>query len=387
MVVNKNSLVLLQLSLIEGVGPRTVFSLLASMMGLLTTDFSIDKHQTYTIDLNLLYQFNVADFLRHAVSIKMAQKIVDGLAEFDQVEKILVEMEKHQIRWVSLFDAEYPALLQQINTPPLGFYIKGAQLNNSKVHLGIVGSRMAGAYAQRVIDSVVAPLVASGAVLVSGGALGVDSMAHRLSVQYQKPTIVLLGSGLLSLYPRQNVLLFDQILAMGGSLISSFSLHTGPDRFNFPVRNRIIAGMSHAVLVVQAAAKSGALITAEYALQEGRNVMAIPGAIDDPLSAGCHALLKQGATLITSYDDLCFEMGFEQQKNTDTSVEAEQQEVLFYPAQKEKDPLLMALGIPHHVESLACKLNLSMDELEDRLFALQLDGMVTQRIDGSWVSV
>ncbi len=387
MVVNKNSLVLLQLSLIEGVGPRTVFSLLASMLGLSTIDFFIDKHQAYNIDLNLLYQFNVADFVRYAVSMKMAQKIVDGLAESDQVEKILFEMEKNQIRWVSLFDVEYPALLQQIHTPPLGFYIKGAQLSDHALHLGIVGSRMAGSYAERVIERVVAPLVASGGVLVSGGALGVDSMAHRLSVQYQKPTIVLLGSGLLSLYPRQNFSLFDQILATGGSLISSFSLHTGPDRFNFPVRNRIIAGMSRAVLVVQAAAKSGALITAEYALQEGRNVMAIPGAIDDPLSAGCHALLKQGATLITSYDDLCFEIGFEQQKGINTSLETEQQEVLFYPAQKEKDPLLTTLVSPHHLESLAFKLDLSMDDLEDRLFTLQLDGVVTQRIDGSWICV
>jgi DNA processing protein len=378
---------LLQLSLIDGVGPRTVFSLLSSMMGIAGLDFSVNKQQLQSLDLQLLYQYNIADFLRHAVSMKMAQKMVDGLAESDQVEKIFVEMEKHQIRWVSLFDAEYPALLQQIHTPPLGFYIKGAQLADTPLHLGIVGSRMAGAYAQHVIDRVVAPLVASGAVLVSGGALGVDSMAHRLSVQYQKPTVVLLGSGLLSLYPRQNISLFDQVLATGGSLISSFSLQTGPDRFNFPVRNRIIAGMSHAVLVVQAAAKSGALITAEYALQEGRNVMAIPGAIDDPLSAGCHALLKQGATLITSYDDLCFEIGFEQQKDNAVFVQTEQQETLFYPAKEEQDPLLKTLVSPHHLESLAFKLDVSMDELEDRLFTLQLDGMVTQRIDGSWVSL
>ncbi|MBL4587963.1 DNA-protecting protein DprA [Candidatus Babeliales bacterium] len=371
-----NSFLLLHLAQIDGIGPQTVLSLIASVLNVSKDDL-IRSAQLMNADLTVFYQYKISDFMNHGLSQKIARKLVDELANQDEIEKESDEMEKHDIRWVSFCDVEYPELLRHIHAPPIGLYVKGAGLKSGQLHCGVVGSRMAGAYAESVIDVLVTPFILSDGIVVSGGALGVDGMAHTRAVQCQKPTIVVLGSGLLSLYPRQHLSLFDRILATGGSLISPFSLHTGPDRFNFPIRNRIIAGLSKAVLVVQAAEKSGALITAEYALQEGRSVMAIPGSIDDPLSAGCHKLLKQGALLVTSYQDLCDEMGMQEMGMSEQKIDFVQQE--------EKDPLLVELKVAHHIESLALKLNQTLDDTEDRLFTLQLDGLVIQRIDGSWI--
>jgi DNA processing protein len=395
MFFSHNGRVLLHLSLIKGIGPRSILSLLYSLEKI---DIKIGAERGQCgnqIDLQKWYHFTTADLVNKGCSYALAEKVVNGLTDHSLVEKEIENAELNGISWISCLDPEYPPLLQEISTPPIGLYVKGSLPIHDQLKLGIVGSRLANQYAKRALDFIATPFVLAGGEIISGGALGVDGMAHGLAVQYQKPTTVVLGSGLLSLYPKQNLYLFDEVLATGGTLISSFPLETGPERGNFPMRNRIIAGLSQAVLVVQAAEKSGALITAEYALEEGRPVSAIPGPIDDPLSAGCHALIKQGASLIRSYDDLCQELGCEiittsQEQNLSLFSEPKKEFISEPHFSKVKqivhqDPLLALLEKPAHAEFLMTQLSCSLDEIEDRLFSLQLDGVIMQRIDGSWV--
>lgn len=395
MLYSNNGQVLLHLSLIKGIGPRSVLSLISMLEGISIDSGAARGSLGESINLKKWYDLSIIDLIKKGCSASIAQKVVEGLANRDLLDAEVELLHEHSIQWISFLDQEYSSLLQAISAPPIGLYNKGIQQKKSTLQLGIVGSRLAGSYAEHALHQVVTPFVLSGGEIISGGALGVDGMAHALAVKHQAPTTVVLGSGLLSLYPKQNLYLFDEVIASGGTLCSSFSLEIGPDRGNFPMRNRIIAGLSQAVLVVQAAEKSGALITAEYALKEGRPVCAIPGSIDDPLSAGCHSLLRQGAALIASYDDLCAELGYEvlsmneQEKNLSLFSQKPLESKPVFKQIKtdifEPNPLLKLLENPCHVESLMKALGQSLDEVEDQLFNLQLEGVIIQRVDGSWI--
>ena len=159
------------------------------------------------------------------------------------------------------------------------------------------------------VTSFIPELVHNGCSIVSGGALGIDGLAHRATLEAQGVTVAVLGSGLLKPYPAAHKTLFKKIIECRGALVSCFPLLTEPKPALFPARNRIIAGLSRGCLVVQAGIPSGALITAQYAVDEGREVFAVPGSLDNPLSVGCHRLISQGATLVTSASDILASFG------------------------------------------------------------------------------
>ena len=188
-------------------------------------------------------------------------------------------------------------------------YIQGADLATFTKCLAVIGSRDADRYGKQVIESLVPPLVEHGWSIVSGGALGADAMAHAATLKAGGKTIAVIGSGLLHPSPTSNLDLFDTILANDGALLSIFPLSMKSRPENFPIRNRIISGLSRGVIVAQGARKSGTRITAQYALEQGRDVFAIPGLIDNPLSEGCHALIQEGAKLISRVEDVFEEYG------------------------------------------------------------------------------
>ena len=207
---------------------------------------------------------------------------------------------------IALNDPLYPALLKEIFDPPDPLYVSGnANLLNFSPLLAVVGSRKSSAYGKQAIDRLLTPLVKNGVPLVSGLAYGVDSIAHNLCLSYHTPTIAVLGSGLddASIYPRLHIKLANAIIKDGGVIISEYPNGTAPLQFHFPARNRIIAGLTMATLVVQAAARSGSIITARLALEYGRDVAAVPGAITDTLSAGTNQLIQQGATPLLTPED------------------------------------------------------------------------------------
>lgn len=208
---------------------------------------------------------------------------------------------------ISLDDQNYPSLLRQINAPPPVLYVQGRSELLGTCCVAVVGSRAATSYGHRIASSLARDLAVRGVTIVSGLALGIDACAHVGALSVSGGTVAVLGCGLDVVYPRQNHSLYEQIQE-SGLLVTEYPLGTRPEAFRFPARNRIIAGMSYGVVVVEAARKSGSLITAELALDEGREVFAVPGQADSFKSAGAHWLLQQGAKLVLSAEDIIEEL-------------------------------------------------------------------------------
>ena len=214
---------------------------------------------------------------------------------------------KSKINTLLFSDPQYPANLRYIYGPPPTLYIQGEIIPEDNIAIAIVGSRRGTYYGLRNAESLSFELAAKGITIISGLARGVDSAAHRGALKARGRTIAVLGSGLNVMYPPENKKLADKIM-QNGAVVSEFPLDTPPYRQNFPRRNRIISGLSLGVVVIEAAQKSGALITANFALEQGREVFALPGNIDSFASAGTHDLIKQGAKLIESTKDIIEEL-------------------------------------------------------------------------------
>lgn len=217
-------------------------------------------------------------------------------------EKLQEFCEREKVRLMTIKDADYPLSLKHIALPPKVLYIKG-NLPKLEYSIGIVGSRRASSYGLKVAGDFAQDLAAEGIVVVSGGAKGIDSAAHEGALQAKGTTVAVLGCGIDVIYPRENAALFAQI-TVSGAVITEFAPGTEPLAMNFPSRNRIINGLTHGILVVEAAKKSGAMITAEFAADEGHEVYCIPGSIYLPNSIGCHSLIKSGAMLVDRPEDI-----------------------------------------------------------------------------------
>lgn len=357
-----NNTVLLHLSLIDGVGPVAIARLM----------------QAYAFENDTdVYRLSVADLQAIGFTQHMAQTIVNGLCDKKIIDHELNEIARHRIQIVTIADDVYPALLRAIAVPPAVLYVRG----NVPVHnrcLAIVGSRNATAYARSLIDHIMPELAAQHFCIISGGAVGVDSMAHKAALSNAMDTVAVLGSGLLRPYPACNAKLFEQVVAAGGAVISPFALHAQPKSGNFPARNRIVSGLSRGVLVVQAAQRSGALISALYALDQGREVFAVPGPFNDGLSAGCHGLLKQGACLACCAADILAELGIEFSIREVVPKIPVEQDVELTLEQR----ILNACSQPRSLEDLAEQLAISMQQLYASMLSLQLAGKVQQDFAG-----
>ena len=283
---------------------------------------------------------------------------------FEQEKQLL---EKHNIQFITILDTQYPALLKEIHLPPSGLYIQGSF--SSKKNMAIIGSRKANEYGRKVIHNLIPELVAHEWTIVSGGALGADTFAHEETLINNGKTIAILGSGLLQPYPLRNKKLFNIILEKGGAVASPFPLQMLPQPGNFPARNRIISGLSKGCIVAQAAEKSGASITAHFALEQGREVFAVPGIIDDPLSVGCHRLIQEGAKLITHVNDILEEFGeYSAPKKVPEKKQAEEVQNSI-PAQKEiTHPILKHCKKTISIDELHQETGLTIFELQQQLF-------------------
>ena len=207
-------------------------------------------------------------------------------------------------RVVAQDDSEYPKRLYEIYDPPLVLYVKGSAEVISKYGLAVVGTRHPTPYGVGIAERLACDLAARGLVIVSGMARGIDSAAHRGALNTHAPTIAIWGTGVDVTYPKENQKLADQILATGGAILSEFPLGTFPAPQNFPIRNRIISGMSVGVLVIEAGEYSGTRVTARCALEQGRDVYAVPGNVTNKLSWGPNTLIKQGAALVATWEDV-----------------------------------------------------------------------------------
>jgi DNA processing protein len=377
-----NILVLLHLSLIVELGPAATVRLLqfvctGKQKKMLAPTLAELCSSSNTISFAGVYDLTLQDVVRvTGLKQENAQAVVDGLKNKTMLDQELDLIATHGVALLTPFDVYYPEILKQIHHPPVVLYAQGDLAVLTTKSVAIVGARKATSYAQKVIDVLVPPLVQQGWTISSGGALGADAMAHKATLDVGGKTVAVLGSGLLEIYPLQNSALFRRIVECGGVMLSPFPLRRTPDKNTFPMRNRIIAGISMGTLVVQAAKQSGALITARFALEQGRSVLAVPGEFNSELSAGCHGLLKQGARLVTSVDDIFEEFG----------EEAGQQSLLTPPA-AEQDLLLATLQQPATLDELLTRTNVGLEALQDRLFVLQLEGKIKQHFSGTWQQI
>jgi DNA processing protein len=367
--------VLLHLSLCDNFGP-------VSMQRLLALRF---------VDYNEIYSWSVSDWIHRVhVSEGKAAEITAHLRLTKLLDQELTQLEKVNAAYVTLIDDDYPEALRTIHAPPPVLYYRGSlETINNQQALAIIGSRAANAYGMRIIKDFVPDLVEAGFTIVSGGALGADSMAHKETLVAGGKTVAVLGSGLSKLYPRTNLRLFEDMIENGGAVVSSFPMLMEPLPQHFPARNRIISGLSRGCLVVQAAEKSGTRITAQYALQQGREVFVVPGNFDDPLSAGCHALAREGATLVTSAADICNELGIAmaaQEVQQTIVAEASPQNAKSTPPVDSSPAgrIKAALRSPLSVDELAMQLNLDHDLVQQQLWDLQWQGAVQQDFTGRW---
>ncbi len=222
------------------------------------------------------------------------------------LEKILNTLEKENINFIKITDNAYPELLKHIYDPPFLLYYKGRLNLDQKIPLAIIGSRKHSYYGKQIADSIVPILAENHIAIISGMALGIDALAHKNALTKQGKTLAITGSGLDkdNIYPPQNRSLLDKIINSGGAIISEFPPGTPPLRQNFPLRNRIISGMSLGVFIIEAGTKSGTLITCKQALDQGREIFAPPGNIYSFTSKGTNNIIKQGAHVVTSPEDI-----------------------------------------------------------------------------------
>lgn len=273
---------------------------------------------------NILSELNPAQFFTLSISdVKQCTRISSNqLASMERnraLDLAVKEIEAcitNGIEPIFILDPNYPRRLKQCVDAPVVIYYRGEDLLNSRRTIAIVGSRMHTTYGIELIKELMQGLSEAGVITVSGLAMGIDSVAHDYSIKNNIPTVAVLGSGLNQVFPKRNTKLAQEILAHGGALLSEYSLFSKPVRENFPVRNRIVAGLSDATIVVESREKGGALITADLANDYNRDVFAYPGSVHQQYSAGCNALIRQQkAHLVTNSSDILSMLGWDKPRS------------------------------------------------------------------------
>jgi DNA processing protein len=304
--------------------------------------------------------------LEHAVGAPIAAAVRRGAAR-ETVDAALAWLEQPAHHLLTLADAAYPPLLLQTPDPPVVLYVAGRIELVMHPALAVVGSRSPTPRGAADAEAFATVLSNAGLTIVSGLAFGIDAAAHRGGLRGSASSVAVVGTGLDRVYPARHRDLAHE-LASGGALVSEFALGTPPIAANFPRRNRILSGLAGGCLVVEAALRSGSLITARQALEQGREVFAIPGSIHSPLSKGCHWLIKQGAKLVESAQDVLEELRLPGAATTDTQAPA----AALAP---EQSALLNNLGYdPVDLDTVCLRCGLTPDAASAMLLALELDG-------------
>ncbi len=279
------------LSSVAGIGQRTLFLI-------------VQYVEKYHISWDEFWQRGSALWKEICITEKQIESIHTALKE-QSLENYYSELKTRNIRIVLQSSTEYPPLLKQTENPPIIFYAKGQIMDwSTGPPIAVVGTRHITAYGKLVTEKITSELVLEGCPIVSGGMYGVDICAHRAALDYEGQTVAVLGYGFNYIYPRSYAKTFEEFLERGMTLITPFAPTTQPNKGNFPARNAIVAGMSAAVVVTEAAEKSGTHITAEIAADLGRPVCAVPGPITSPYSTGTKILVNQGAALVSSGEEV-----------------------------------------------------------------------------------
>ncbi len=304
--------------------------------------------------------------------------------KWDEVDHLIKETEKVKSQIITIADPEYPSLLKQIYDPPALFWIKGNPDALSKQGVGVIGTRNATPYGKNMAEKLSKEIGENGLCIFSGLAHGIDAISHKAALDVGAFTVGVLGSGIDNFYPKENAGLANRIVKEGGAVITEFPLGTMPDAGNFPVRNRIVSGMSLGVLVVESGIKGGSMITADLALDQNREVFAVPHALDNLYGTGCNYLIKTGAAkLVQTVDDILEELPIEQEKkNSSTRIDLPKPKLW---RNEELDDLskkvceLLELG-EAQIDSMSDELEVNTSQLLVVLLQLEMKELVTQKV-------
>ena len=348
----------LQLTLAPGLGAATLRKLL-SQFGLPERVLAASRVE--------LSRYASAEALRSLDSEDVANAVARALAWLEQQGNSIV----------TLADAAYPRLLLEISDPPAVLYCRGRTELLNRPALALVGSRNATAQGNSNAEQFARNFSSAGLTIVSGLAQGIDAAAHRGALAGEGSTIAVLGTGADITYPPGNAALAAEI-ATRGLLVSEFALGTKALAHNFPRRNRLISGLTQGCLVIEAALASGSLITARAAAEQGREVFAVPGSIHSPLSKGCHALIKTGAKLVESAEDVLAELSAFRRTGFASTRATANVAPTAGPAQSADEPLLVCMGFdPVDVDSLCARAGLPAERVSADLLRLELAGRIT----------
>lgn len=316
------------------------------------------------------WQASVAELRSAGVSSEMTTAI-DRVRSTIDIDAELDRMRRAGVRAIPLDSAEYPRLLRHVTSAPPLLFARGRMLPEDDVAVAIVGTRRATRYGTDMATRLAQDLAAAGVTVVSGLAYGIDTSAHRAALEAGGRTIAVLGSGPDTVYPAQNRTLAQRIVG-SGAMVSEYPVGTKPDARNFPARNRIISGMSRGIIVVEAPSSSGALLTASFAADQGRDVFAVPGQATAASSAGCHELIRNGATLVTDADQVLEQLDL-------ASARQHTQVRLTLPETPGERILYAVIGTePLHVDDICHASGLPIHEVSGNLLAMELKGLVRQ---------
>ncbi len=357
MYIDKEQLI--NLSAIAGVGATRIRALVAHFKS--TEDiFDASIKQLLSVD---------------GVDIKTA-KSIKAYSDFDYGTLQIHKANQEGVEVIDFWDERYPENLKKIYDPPAFIFLKGTLSKQDKYAISIVGTRLPSSYGKLVAEKVAKELAQKGLVIVSGLARGIDTISHCGALQSGGRTIAVLGSGLDHIYPGENKNLAEKIIEQG-VLISEFPMGTKPDAVNFPRRNRIISGLALGTVVVEAGLKSGALLTANYALEQNRDIFAVPGNINSPKSIGTNQIIKDGAKLVTSANDVLIELESQLKyflKEDKTKAKKLPEDL----SELEKALLNKLSNEPIHIDKLANVIGKSTAETLSALLPLEFKDLVKQ---------
>lgn len=308
------------------------------------------------------------------VEAGLGSKVIERVLaarETVNLDKVWEKIESQGIKVLTWDDEEYPTRLKEIDQPPPVLYIRGEYLPDDLFAVAVVGTRKVTPYGRQVTEEIALFLAANGMTVISGLARGVDAIAHQAALKAGGRTMGILGSGVDKIYPPEHRKLAEQMMERG-AIISDYAVGTPPDASNFPPRNRIISGLSLAVVVVEAAETSGALITAEFAAEQGREVFAVPGSILAPQSKGTNRLIQKGAQPLLTPADLMQALDL-------TRIGAQKSARKILPADEIEARVFNVLGSePLHVDEIRSMADLPIEKISATLALMELKGMVRQ---------
>lgn len=310
-------------------------------------------------------------------SLRLVKKHFDLAREYELVSK-------HKARIVTIRDADYPASLRYISGAPILLYVIGEIRKEDIFSIGVVGTRSYTAYGKNVTVKLSGELAGEGVTIVSGLARGIDTFAHQSALAAKGRTIAVLGGGIGALYPPENKGLAQEI-TKHGAVVSEYTMSEQPSKISFPLRNRIISGLSLGVLVVEADVRSGALITAHCALEQGREVFAVPGNITNEFTKGTNQLIKDGAKLVEEYTDVIEEISCLKELVARKKKIVKQESLSFDLDDQETELLSLIGNEPVNIEELGARTGKSVNQLSSLLLQLMLKEMIREMSGKNYV--